>query len=314
MEIKKYENGDEETLEELYDLWREVSKERPNTVEKDMDEFEETYLKTSKSIDLQCFTVHEKSDLISASILQMRPGEAKPFLEFLVPKERLRSEGSKELLERSIEYCRKEGETEISLSANIYPQEVIDFFKEQGFEKSEDCPSGLWMRKDLEDLSEPKSPKGIDIFAVEDLEGPVSARDLAEVHLDYTDDDSFELEDIIDEFERFDGEREDILYGIARLEDSDEVVGFSRTVFVDLLRGDSIAQNVGLVVKEEHREKGIGGALLVDSFYRAKERGYEKMYISTHSKNPAQRLYREVGFELEREHPNLCYQIQNNTD
>ncbi|MEF8874527.1 MAG: GNAT family N-acetyltransferase [Candidatus Thermoplasmatota archaeon] len=311
MKIKSYESGDEETLEELYGLWKEVAKERPNTVKKDLEEFEEAHLKTSESIDLQCFTVHENSKLIGASILKMRPGEANPFLNFLVPKEKLRSEGSKELLERSIEYCKKEEELEISLSANIYPQEVIDFFKEQGFEKSEDHPSGVWMKKDLEDLSESKSPESIDIFGVEDLEGAVSARDLAQVHLDYSDDDSFELEDHIDEFEKLDREQDDILYGIAKLEDSDEVVGFSRTVFVDLLRGDSIAQNVGLVVKEEHREKGIGGTLLVDSFHRAKERGYEKMYISTHSKNPAQRLYREVGFELESEHPNLSYRIED---
>ncbi len=32
------------------------------------------------------------------------------------------------------------------------------------------------------------------------------------------------------------------------------------------------------------------------------------MYISTHSENPAQRLYRRVGFELEKEHPNLTYE------
>ncbi len=313
MKIEEYDD-DEDTLKELYELWREVAKERPNTVEKDVEEFEKQNLKTSKSIDLQCFTVYQNSNLIGASILQMRPGEANPFLNFLVPKEKLRSEESKELLERSIEYCKKEGKSEITLSANIYPQEVIDFFKEQGFEKSEDYPSGLWMRKDLEDLSEPKPPEGIDIFAVEDLGGRVSARDLAEVQLDYTDDDSFELVDIIDEIEKFDREQNYILYGIAQLEDSDEVVGFSRTIFKDLLRGDSIAQNVGLVVKEEHRNKGIGGTLLVDSFHRAKKKGYEKLYISTHSKNPAQRLYKEVGFELEREHPNLSYRIQNNTD
>jgi len=64
------------------------------------------------------------------------------------------------------------------------------------------------------------------------------------------------------------------------------------------------------VVKKEHRNKGIGEALLRNSFHRAEERGYDKMYISTHSKNPAQRLYRRVGFEQEGEHPNLTYDIK----
>jgi len=63
-------------------------------------------------------------------------------------------------------------------------------------------------------------------------------------------------------------------------------------------------------VKEEHRNRGIGGALLRDSFQRAEEKGHDKMYISIHSENPAQRLYRRVGFELEREHPNLSYDIE----
>jgi len=307
MEIKSYERSE---LEEVYQLWREVAKERPNAVEKDIRKFEKEHLKTSEGIDQQCFTLHEDSKIIGASILKLMPKEANSLLDFLVPKERLDSKGSKELLKKSIEYCKEEGESEITLSPNIYPQGVIDFFKEQGFERSEDYPSGLWMKKELKDLPDLKTPEGIDIFAVEDLRGRVSARDLAEVHLDYADTDSFDLEEIIDEFEKVDKERDEILYGIAKLEGSEEVVGFSRTVFVDLLRGESIAQNVGLVVKEEERKKGIGEALLVDSFHRAKEKGYKKMYISTHSKNPAQRLYRRVGFELDREHPNLCYEIE----
>ncbi len=307
MEIKRYEDHQ---LEELYQLWREVIKERPYMAEKDMEGFEATHLKTSKSIELRCFTLYDNSKLIGASIIMMRPKEAGTSLDFLVPEERLHREGSKELLERSIEYCKEKGRSEITLSPNIYPQGVIDFFKEQGFEKSEDCPSGLWMKKDLEDLSEQKTLEGIDIFAVEDLEGTVSARDLAKVHLDYSDQDNFELEDIIDIFEKRDKEIDNILYGIAKLEEGDEVVAFSRTVFLDLLRGDSIAQNIGLVVKKEHRNKGIGEALLQDSFHRAEERGYHKMYISTHSKNPAQRLYRRVGFELEKEHPVLTYEIE----
>lgn len=164
------------------------------------------------------------------------------------------------------------------------------------------------MKRPLEDLPKSETPEGIEIFAVEDLDGPVSVRDLAEVQLDYTKDDTYELEDIIAEFEKIDQEK-DILYGIARLVENGEIVGFSRNIFKDLLRGDSMAQNIGLVVKEAHRNKGIGEALLIDSFYRVKEKGYEKMYISTHSENPAQRLYRKVGFELERKHPNLSYKL-----
>lgn len=208
-----------------------------------------------------------------------------------------------------MEYFEEQDESKIVLSPNIYPKEVIDFFKDQGFEKFEEYPSGLWMKKEIESLPEPPSPENIDIFAVGNLQDPVSAKNLAEVQLDYANTDNFDLEDIIAQFEKIDKESEDILYGIAKLENCGEFVGFSRTIFIDLLRGDSIAQNIGLVVKEEHRSKGIGEALLVDSFHRAKDKGYGNMYISTHSNNPAQRLYKRVGFEIEREHPHLSYQI-----
>lgn len=309
MKIEKYKEEEKGSLEELYELWREVAKERPNAVEKDIEQFEKEHLNTFTSTEIQCFTGYEGPDLLGASILDLRPKEADPYLDFLVPEERLESEISKELLDRSIELCREEGKSEVVLSPNIYPQGVIDFFRKQGFEKRKEEPSGLWMKKDLKDLPERQDPKDFDILAVEDLEDSVSVKDLAEVHLDYVNT-NYELEDIMDEFKKIDKERDEISYSIARSKDTEEVVGFSRTVFIDLLRGDSIAQNIGLVVKKEHREKGIGRALLIDSFHRAKEKGYEKMYISTHSKNPAQRLYKRVGFEVEREHPLLAYQIE----
>lgn len=81
-------------------------------------------------------------------------------------------------------------------------------------------------------------------------------------------------------------------------------------MFLDMLSGGKRAHNGGLMVKEGYRNKGIGGALLVDSFHGVKERGYDEIYISTHSKNPAQRLYKSVGFELVSEHDNLYYEIE----
>ncbi len=305
MDIKSYKDHD---LEELYKLWREVAKERPYAPEKDIEEFEETYLKTFTREDIKCLLAYDGSELIGACILDLRPKDANPYLNFLVPKEILESEISKELLKKSIKLCKGKGKSEVVLSPNIYPQEFIDFFKRQRFKKIEQYPSGLWMKKNLEDLSELKTTKGIDIFAVEDLEGPISARDLAEVQVNYANP-NYDVKEIIDEFEKLDREQKEISYSIAKLEKTEEVVGYSRTVFIDLVRGDSIAKNVGLVVKKEQRRKGIGEALLVDSFHRAKKKGYDKMYISTHSEDLAQRLYRRVGFELEREQPNLCYEI-----
>ncbi len=248
--------------------------------------------------------------MVGAAIITLRPKEAEPYLDFLVPEKRLESDASKELLERSFRFCRDEEESKVFLAPNLYPEGFYDFFKEVGFEKDEKYPAGLWMKKELEDLSERKTPEGYKIQAVEDLDGPISAADLGEVHKDYMDP-NYDLENVIGSLERRDKKIDDMLYSVAKSEEEDKVIGFSIIVFIELVRGDRIAQNNGLVVKEEHRNKGIGGALLKDSFHRAKEKGYEDMYISTHSKNPAQRLYRRVGFELVTEHPNLCYEIKD---
>lgn len=311
MKIKKYEDGNEKALEGLYELWREVAKERPNAYEKDMEQFEKEHLKTFTGEEVQCFMAFEGSDLVSASILELRPKDANPYLNFLVPEERLESEISEELIDRSIQLCREEGKSEVVLSPNIYQQEFIGFLKGHGFEERKEEPTGLWMKKTLEDLAEVQTPPGIDIFAVKELGKKISARELAEVQLDYANT-NYNLEKIIEELKKIDREMDDILYGIAKLEDTNEVIGFSRNIFIDLLRGDSIAQNIGLIVKKEHREKGIGGTLLIDSFHRANKKGYDKMYISTHSNNPAQRLYKRAGFEVEREHPHLSYRIKQN--
>jgi len=197
--VVRYEVLNEGTLKESYELWRKVAKERPNAVEKDIGQFEKSHLKTLTSEDVKCFFAYDGPELIGACILDLRPKDANPYLDFLVPKERLESELSNELLEKSIELCKEKGKSEVELSPNIYPHEFIDFFKEQGFKKREQYPSGLWMKKSLEDLSRVETSDGIDIFLVEDLEGPVSAKDLAEVQLDYANP-NYELEDIIDEF------------------------------------------------------------------------------------------------------------------
>jgi len=308
MKIKRYDKENRAALAELYSLWREVAKERPNAIDKDIEQFEKVDLKTFTGKDVKCFLARDEGELMGACILDLRPKVANPYLNFLVQKERLESEISKELLKKSIKLCKEKGKSEVVLSPNIYPQEFIEFFKGQGFKKRDQYPSGLWMKKSLEDLSEVQTLEGIDIFEVMDLEGTISAKDLAEVQVDYANP-NYEVEEIIDEFEKLDREQDEISYSIAKLEETGEVVGYSRTIFIDLVRGDNIAQNVGLVVKEEHRNKSIGGSLLLDSFHRAKERGNEKMYISTHSNNPAQKLYKRVGFEVEREFSNLSYQI-----
>jgi mycothiol synthase len=58
-----------------------------------------------------------------------------------------------------------------------------------------------------------------------------------------------------------------------------------------------------LAVKESHRRRGLGELLLLDSFRRFKDKGWDKVGLGVDSANPtgAVRLYERVGMRIERE-------------
>ena len=305
MEIREYQGE----VEDLYQLWKEVAKERPAAIEKDVEQFEKEILQSGTE-DGKCFTAYEDNNLIGASIIQHKQREGTPYMDLLVPERNLNYEFSKKLLEKSIDYCKEEGKSKLELSPKIYSEKFVEFFREQGFEEDEKYPSGLWMRKELQGLSEIEMPDGIEIFSTDEFGDTVSAEDIAEIQRgEYPP--GYEFEDIVALLKKMDRERDELLYTVAKSGEEGESVGYSRTMFVDLVRGESIAHSMGLAVKEGHRNKGIGKSLLQRTFEEVKERGYDTMYISTHSNNPAQRLYKRLGFEVVREHPNLCYIIND---
>ncbi len=305
MPIQEYQGE----LGDLYLLWRKVAKKRPAAIEKDKEQFEKENLQ-SKNEDVQCFTAYEDEDLIGATIINHREREGTPYMDFLVPEERLESEISEKLIENSIDYCREEGKSKLELSPKIYSKKFVNFFRNQGFKEDEKYPSGLWMRKELQNISDVDIPDGIEMFSADEFGDTVSAEDIAEIQKgEYPP--GYEFEDIVVLLKKMDRERDELLYTVAKSKKEGESLGYSRTMFVDLVSGDSIAHSMGLAVKEGHRNKGIGKALLQQSFKEVREKGYDTMYISTHSNNPAQRLYKRLGFEVVREHPNLCYIIND---
>jgi len=305
MHIREYEGE----LDELYQLWRKVAKERPSAIEKDKEQFEKENLQ-SKNEDVQCFTAYEDDELIGASIIKPKQREGTPYLDFLLPESLFEDEASVKLLERLLDYCKENGKSKLELSPKIYSKKFVNFFRNHGFEEDEKYPSGLWMRKELQGLSEIEMPDGIEIFSTDEFGDTVSAEDIAEIQKgEYPP--GYEFEDIVALLKKMDRERDELLYTVAKSGEEGESVGYSRTMFVDLVRGESIAHSMGLAVKEGHRNKGIGKSLLQRTFEEVKKRGYDTMYISTHSNNPAQRLYKRLGFEVVREHPNLCYIIND---
>lgn len=52
-----------------------------------------------------------------------------------------------------------------------------------------------------------------------------------------------------------------------------------------------------VAVRPEHRGKGIGRYLLEQFFSNARERGAEQVFLEMRANNPAENLYRALGFE-----------------
>jgi ribosomal protein S18 acetylase RimI-like enzyme len=57
--------------------------------------------------------------------------------------------------------------------------------------------------------------------------------------------------------------------------------------------------NLGMMVSAEHRGKGVGDALISEAIIRAREKGFEKICLSTFNTNLiAIRLYKKHKFEI----------------
>ena len=67
------------------------------------------------------------------------------------------------------------------------------------------------------------------------------------------------------------------------------------TIFTDIMFGDYNSHILFLLVKEEHRRKGIGVKLLHKAIERAKEKGAVEIHVDTKSKE-AEAFYKKEGF------------------
>ena len=303
-EITKY-NGQ---INELYSLWLDVSKNIPYTEKLDVDSFKNAYLESALTENI-CYLAREEGTLKGAAMVHIYPGWG-AVLQLWVPHVELGNETSIKLLEKAIGLCREKPIPQISPKPLLGCSEYNAFFTSRGFIRNEEHPEALWMRKTLETIPNLKMPEGVAITFTEDLDESGDIEGLARLEVDI----AREQHDLkIDQEENILALRnemleENVTYGIAKI--GSEVVGYSRTIFTDLLSGEKIVKNRGLAVNERFRKKGIGEALLISSMAMVKDTGYEEMYISTHSKNPARYLYTRVGFETIEIVPSLVYKVE----
>ena len=255
-----------------------------------------------------CYLAREDGKLKGSATIHIYSGWC-AVLHLFVPREELGKEMPDKLVAKSIELSRKRKVPHISPRPMAGCPWYSEFFKSRDFVKSEDYPEGLWMRKSLEEMPGVDIPEEIEIYFTENLEESGDLEALAGLEADIA------LEEYAQEIDlnknikalREEMRQSDVVYGIARTKS--ELAGFTRTLFTELLSGDTIVKNQGLAVVKDWRRKGLGAALLVSSLRMARDRGHETAYISTHSKNPARYLYERVGFETIEIVPNLTYKL-----
>ncbi|MCB2224480.1 MAG: GNAT family N-acetyltransferase [Actinobacteria bacterium] len=64
---------------------------------------------------------------------------------------------------------------------------------------------------------------------------------------------------------------------------------------------DEETPELAVAVRAEHRDRGIGGRLITALFEMLAAAGVRRMSLSVSAGNPAERLYRRLGFRTERE-------------
>jgi len=302
-EIAQYRNE----LQDLYKLWFRTSKNLPYAERLDSDAFRRAFLENAMSENV-CFLAREDGKPEGAAMAHLYPGWG-AVLQMWVPHEDLGDEKSVLLLDRCIELCREKIVPKISPKPLLGSRRYYEFFKGRGFVINEEYPEGLWMRKTLDAIPEFDMPKGLTVKFTDDLDksGVIEsvARldvEIAREQLDLEANIEKNIQSLRDEMRET-----DVMYGIAKIDS--KFVGYSRIGFTDLISGEKMASNRGLAVKKDFRNRKIGEALLTSSMKAVRDRGYGEMYISTHSKNPARRLYERVGFDTIETVPSLVLRI-----
>jgi N-acetylglutamate synthase-like GNAT family acetyltransferase len=304
MEIADYDGE----IDELYGLWTAISRNIPFAENISKKNFKSTYFE-DPTRECICLMASEEDVLKGCSIINILPNWGAVFF-MLMPRGQYGSEMSTTLLAETIDRCRKAQVSKLWAKPMVGRPWAYEFLLEQGFQKAEDMPEGFWMRANLDSIPEHISIEGVKLYFTEDLEESGDLVDLAQLETNIGIEEYNYETDLVDNIEalRQEMQQSNVVYGIARTE-SKSLAGFTRTIFAELLSGDTIAKNQGLAVTKSERRKGIAEALLVDSMHMIKEKGHAAAYISTHSKNPARFLYGKVGFEIIETVPNLVYDL-----
>lgn len=284
MEVSRVECSDE-----LYVFWKEVSHERPYAAKRDRDEFSHHFFE-NPSVQNRCYLVEDEGKELGAVML----GSYKwaTYLHDWV--ERKKEDVFRKLLQK----IKDRVSNEPIILAPMYVKGYEDWEK-VGFERDERAPFIVLMRKELE------GEKGVDL-RVKEVNERGQTKEIEQL--------ASLLTDISGRWESKDRMMENIRWELEEgwsyfLASDEKPIGYCGYERRELFSGKDMYWIRETGVCPERRREGIATDLLLYTLKKIEMDGGEEAYIDTHSKNPAMKLYKELGFRVVEKVPNLIYEV-----
>ncbi|MFH0816025.1 MAG: GNAT family N-acetyltransferase [Methanobacteriota archaeon] len=294
-------------VERLYRLWKAAASERPWETLKTPDQFNAKYLDDPFQQKGFVLAVVSGGNADGAALTSLVPELERAIVRLWVAPERQRKGLGTSLLKETVARLRKRGRWRLECEPVPFCPGYNAFFKANGFEPDADFPGGYLMRHGAEFVTLAAEPKGCRTARVRRIQESEYFDRVADVAIDDSGGRKIDLAERKNEMLAAMADARAQCYSLAL--DGERVLGFSRSAIVENVAGELQLRNRGLIVSTEARGKGIGRALLDDNLAWGFGEGARVAYISTHSKNPAKRLYERAGYRVVETMENLVLQV-----
>jgi GNAT superfamily N-acetyltransferase len=291
----------------LYQLWENASRERPWETKMDVNRFVDKYLDGPFQKNGFVILASEDETNLGTALTALSPEMRRGWLRLWVPPEHRGRRVGSLLIEHTIKRMKSMGKWRLECEPVPFCPGYNAFFKANGFKSDLDYPGGYLMRRGINVKPEPSVAKGCEIVRVSDIEKSGYFDKVADVEIGYSGGQKIDLEERKMEMLASMADSKSQCYSLAVQEE--RILGFSRSAIVENVAGELQLRNRGLIVSTEARGGGIGRALLDDNLAWGYGEGVRVAYISTHSANPAKRLYERAGYAVVETLENLVYKV-----
>jgi GNAT superfamily N-acetyltransferase len=298
---------------ELYALWLATAAERPWETRKTLGQFKGKYIDDPFQRKGFVLTICDEGEVVAAALMSLISEMERAVVRIWVLPERQRNGFGTILLKESISRLKKQGKWRLECEPVPFCPGYNAFFKAKGFRPDKDYPGGYLMRRLVNAIPPIAAPKSSEIVRVCRIDESNYFDRVANVEIGYAkgNGQKIDLAERKSEMLAAMADAKAQCYSLAV--DGERVLGFSRSAIVENVAGELQLRNRGLIVSSEARGSGIGRALLDDNLAWGYKEGARVAYISTHSANPAKRLYERAGYEVVETVENLTYNADERT-